>query len=594
MKTILPIAALLLALTVRLSMSQAPAQAPNPTVTGTIEGIITRSGTTEPIPGVTVQLNISNAGRGAGIGPDGDVLSSLTDEKGHFSFNGLRPGQYVMRYTLTGYFIPPNGVQSNVTVNAAARGNLLFALDTKQPAEFAITMIPGGVISGRVSDSNGRPIINGQMFALRVTYQDGQRTLSPVNNAMTNDRGEYRIYGLEPGEYYVRCQYRRTSNAPGGLQDTFRAYFPGVAEPNSASPVTVRSGTETSGTNIASRLVSTVTVSGTVIVPPSLEPTPPADIPLGARGGQVLVGVLSASTFYLVSVDGGLRDDAIAISNALSGMADRSAGKFEIHNVLPGRYDLYTTIRTNPADVQEQRIGHAFIDVGNQDLMNVSIPIQPGVELKARFTSTDAASVLQAPTQLTLRMRNGAPAVVQRAETAFGRGGARGSSEWRVYTGLPEGVYALDSPMQSLRDAYLADIRQGDRSIYETGTVVIGSTTPDPVELILAWPAGSIDATVLNASGKPAADAAVMLIPSGDRRQNLLLYKRGATNADGKVTLGALAPGSYKLFAWENIPNGAELNAEFMRVYEERGVPVTIEAGTPLKVQIPLISAGNP
>jgi hypothetical protein len=226
--------------------------------------------------------------------------------------------------------------------------------------------------------------------------------------------------------------------------------------------------------------------------------------------------------------------------------------------------------------------------------MDVSIPIQPGVELKVRFASSDTAAVAQAPPQLTLRMRNGVPAILQQVASAGGRGGARGSSDWRVYPGLAEGLYALDSPLQSLRDAYLSDIRQGDRSIYETGTVVIGSSVPDPVELILARPAASIEGTVLNPSGKPASGAAVILIPNGDRRQNLLLYKRGTSSESGKVTLGALAPGAYKLFAWESIPNGAELNAEFMRECEDRGVPVTIEAGAQLKVQLSLISARTP
>jgi hypothetical protein len=299
----------------------------------------------------------------------------------------------------------------------------------------------------------------------------------------------------------------------------------------------------------------------------------------------------SATSFYLISLDGGLRDDNSAIPNSINLFADRSTGKFEIHNVRPGRYDIYTMIRTNPADAQERRIGHATINVGNQDLTDVHIPIQPGVELKVRFTSSDAAAAAQAPPQLNLRMRNGLPAILQQPAPA-GRGGARGardSSEWRVFTGLSEGSYTLESPLQLLRDAYIADIRQGDRSIYETGTIVIGSSTPDPVELILARPAASIEGTVLNTSGKPAADASVILIPNGDHRQNHLLYKRGTANADGKVSLIALAPGAYKLFAWESIPSGAELNAEFMREYEDRGIPVTIEAGAQLKVQIPLI-----
>jgi hypothetical protein len=596
MKTLFPIAALLFAFAAKLYVSQTPPQTPLQSATGVIEGIITRAGTTEPIPGVAMQL-ISRST------PNPTSFDTFTDEAGHFTFKDLLAGQYQMRYTLAGYFNSPDGVQSNATLNSGGRGTatafLLFTLDTKQPAQFAIAMIPGGVISGRVSDSNGRPIISGLMTALQVTYQDGLRTLSSAKTSMTNDRGEFRIFGLEPGEYYVRCEYPVTSGAAGGSRDTLRAYFPGVFEPNSASPVRVRSGAETGGTNIATRPGNAVTVSGTVVLPPSLTGNPQTDVPLGARGNNIGFGAASA-TFYLISLEGGLRDGTQAIPNALTGTADRSAGKFEIHNVRPGRYDLYTMIRTNPADAQEQHVGHASITVGNQDVTGVNIPIEPGVDLKVRFTGNDPAAVSQAPLQLRVVMRNGAPAAAQRGAGGFGpaanRGGARGgsSSDWRVYSGMIEGSYSLESQLALLRDAYIADIKQGDRSIYETGTVVIGNITPDPVELILARPAGSIDGTVVNASGKPASGASVVLIPNGDRRQNHLLYKRGTTNDSGKVTLGALAPDAYKLFAWENLPNGAELNADFMKDFEERGVPVTIEAGAQLKVQVPLIPAGSP
>jgi len=601
MKTILPIAVLLLAFAAQRSVSQTPLAAPQ-AATGVIEGIITRAGTTESIPGVTVQLNVTQAARGAGITPDQPALDSVTDEAGHFIFKNLYAGPYQMRYVLDGFFFAPEGVRANVTVSrpgtaGAQAATLAFALDLKQPIKLALEMIPGGVISGRVSDSNGRPVAAGQVAAMRIAYQDGQRILTAAKTAPTNDRGDYRLFGLEPGEYYVRSEYRRAATVPSNGQDIFRAYFPGVEDPNSAAPTTVRSGTESSGTNIAIRSSTTVTISGTVILPPSLMPGPEAEVPIGARGGTPQVGAATATLFYLVPLDAaGLRDDTVTFPNSIFGAADRSAGKFEIRGVRPGRYDLYTIVRTNPVNAQERYAGHASVSVGNQDLAGVNLTISAGVELRARFTSMDPAAVTQAPTQLSIRARNGLPSAIQQVSQAGARGarGARGgvSNDWHLYPGLSEGMYVLDSPLQSLRDTYVADIRQGEKSIYDTATIVVGSTAPDPVEVILARPAASIDGTVLNASGKPAAGVSVMLIPNGDRRQNPLLYKRGITNTDGKVALGALAPGSYKLFAWESILSGAELNAEFIREYEERGVPVTIEAGVQLKVQLPLIEKG--
>ena len=597
-KTLFSVAILALAVAVKLGTSQTPpAVAQN--AAGVIQGTITRAGTPEPIPGVTVQLNIAQAARSAGITPNQTVLDTTTDEMGHFEFPNLVPGAYQLRYQLDGYFPASEEIKSNVALGSivgnagfrvAGRGSvqiLAFRLDVKQPVALGIPMIPGGVISGRISDSDGRPIVSGQVSAMVLTYTDGQRTLGNIKSAMTNDRGEYRLFGLEPGEYYVRTEYRRPSPSGTSL-DTFRAYFPGVQTANDASTVSVRGGTESSGTNITIRPAITVKVSGTVILPPSL--TPPA-APVTGPGAlpAPLVGAASAAAFYLEPLDAvGIRDDSLVLSNSLTAIADRAAGKFEIRNVLPGRYDLYTMVRTNPANAQERHVGHAAIIVGNQDLDGINISISPGVDLRARVTSKDPAAASQTQVQLTLRSRTAVPAGLLQS-TAAGARGAQTNDSWRTFPALPEGQYVLDSPLALLRDAYVADIRQGDKSIYETGTVVVGSSNAEDVEVILARPAATITGTVQNAAGKLAANSSVVLIPNGDRRQNPMLYKRATSGTDGNFSLGALAPGAYKLFAWEALPNGAELNSDFLKQYEERGLPVAIEAGMQLKTVLPLI-----
>jgi hypothetical protein len=81
----------------------------------------------------------------------------------------------------------------------------------------------------------------------------------------------------------------------------------------------------------------------------------------------------------------------------------------------------------------------------------------------------------------------------------------------------------------------------------------------------------------------------VSLIPEGIRRENLLLYKR-ASLTDGRFAMTDLPPGNYKLYAWEDLPTGADENAEFMGQYEQRGRTVVVRAGMAAPdVALPLI-----
>jgi len=312
-------------------------------------------------------------------------------------------------------------------------------------------------------------------------------------------------------------------------------------------------------------------------LPPS--PAAPA-APNGARGQL-------PPNFYLVSNDNaGIREDG-SYSQTYFGTAEElAAGKFELRGVRPGRYDLYV-VQRDPDNLQARSGGHIEVNVGNQDVTGVRVVLTPGADLRLRFISSDANLLTQAPTQVRLISRNSLPAgIVQQVLLSN-----QNPADWRVYSGVFEGPYYLDSPLASLRNAYIADVRQGEKSIYDSGTIMVGSSSAEPVEIVLASPSATIAGNVQAADGKPAAGIQVVLMPNGPRRQNPLLYKRAVSGADGQFTLPSLAPGAYKIFAWENLPSGAELNAEFMKAFEESGVAVTIEAGAQLKIQVPVIPA---
>jgi hypothetical protein len=135
--------------------------------------------------------------------------------------------------------------------------------------------------------------------------------------------------------------------------------------------------------------------------------------------------------------------------------------------------------------------------------------------------------------------------------------------------------------------AYVADIRQGGTSVMDNGFVHDQSGTP--VQIVVDANGGTLQGTVVNADGKPAANATVVLVPPQARRQNALLYKNVTTNETGNFTVRGVSPGPYTIFAWESVLPTAWQNAEFLSKYEARGQQINLSATSVGEVQLNVI-----
>jgi hypothetical protein len=114
-----------------------------------------------------------------------------------------------------------------------------------------------GVITGSVSNSENEPQVGVSVLALETHYSQGSRRLGIIGQVTTDDRGQYRIYGLKPGQYYV-CAFeparhetmRRPKGAPP--QDSYiSTFYPNVHEASKASPIRIQPASEMAGINIS-------------------------------------------------------------------------------------------------------------------------------------------------------------------------------------------------------------------------------------------------------------------------------------------------------------------------------------------------------
>jgi hypothetical protein len=90
---------------------------------------------------------------------------------------------------------------------------------------------------------------------------------------------------------------------------------------------------------------------------------------------------------------------------------------------------------------------------------------------------------------------------------------------------------------------------------------------------------------------KVVPGATVVLVPEARRRSNGALYVVGTSDASGRFTLRGVAPGEYKVFAWESIPAFAYQNSTFIAKHEERGNLVNVGQSGTATVELTVIPA---
>jgi protocatechuate 3,4-dioxygenase beta subunit len=502
-------------------------------------------------------------------------VSGATDPAGRFTFRNLAPGQYMVRAQRDGYFGATPGVVGTFGTLVTSPATVVAG---GMPTEVALRMVRGATISGRVRDAKGQPVPNLNVATYQIGYRDGRETLNAGTAKATDDRGEFRIFWVAPGEYYVaaapfidRVALAAAAVAAGMTipprQESLpRTFHPSAADARSASRLTISEGAEVTGIDITVSPAATVKVTGRIVNSVS---------PQGVR----------ATNFYLLPRDPDALSDTAVIPFANSSTAP---GEFEIRGVAPGSYDLVTTV---PDANGRQYPGRTVIEVGARDLEGVILSIHPGVEVKARVLIDGqlvAASGGRGIRAL-LRSKEVYPAPF---DTYVSNGAIIDEAGVCVFPSVPEGSYSITVTGMP-NNSFVADIREGGRSIYDSG-IVINDRPPGPIDVMVNSGAQSIRGTVRDAQGKPAPTATVVVVPPAARRQNALLYKTYRTNFNGEFLLNNVAPGEYKLFAWESLPNSAYLNPSFMARYESLGQAVTIAAGGNLNFDLKLIPGADP
>lgn len=521
-----------------------------PQAAATLQGMVVRAADGTPLKKAEVTLfstDSDDRGRSA---------AATTGMDGRFAFSNLQPGRYQITATRNGYVRAQYGQPAP---NASGTPITLAAGQTVK--DVLIRLNAAAVISGRVVDEDGEAMQNVRVQVMRWVYRNGGRQLTPAGGAgSTNDLGEYRVSGLPPGRYIVSAflfrarPFRGDGNIQVSTEDSGGAderyapvFYPNVLDGGQAVPVPVRAGEEVPSINFRMTPVITVHVRGTLRTS------------TGEPAANVMVRLVPRSG---------------VLQPMRRGNSTNERGAFDIDGVTPGSYLLLAvadeTVRYI-ANVSRASGGNSpslasewlrqDIEVAGSDV-ETSTVLQPAVEMRGQVRLEAGADLSGVTPRISLNSRNvgerGA-AVTLNKDMTFSAPNVFGGEYSLNISGLPQNVYVKSA-------------RAGDEDLLENGLRVQGRVAP--IDIVLSGAAGHIEGNAVDDQRQALASARIILAP--DRRSRYDLYKVVTADAAGHFSLRGIAPGSYKLFAFESVDEGAWLDPDFIAAFEDFGHAVSV------------------
>lgn len=507
---------------------------------GSVSGVVLAAdGSNRPIPRARVMLRPLESRQD---------FATLSDPSGRFVFSRVPAGRYTMTVTKSAYLPSHYGTGEGVL----PPGLPVTVEEGKPAGGLTLRLVRGGVITGRVIDEHGLPVVGARIQVLQP-FGDDRRLLPIVITGapITDDHGVYRIYGLQAGSYAVAAQTGAGSGLPsiqmiGDLRHASNPdrpvtyapmYYPGSPLAFEASLVEVTAGGETPGIDIPTRLVPSSRIDGSVVtadgqavgfVQIQLLPRPPAQLQQAGR-----------STGGRTSGDGRQQE-------------------FTIADVVPGRYTLIARAvdRSSPAPsatVNALLWAQQDLDVMGDDIAGVSLALRPAVPLAGRviFEGTTADAIPDSRTLRVTLVPSGAAAVTtvqipaQVDDTGHfvvsnvvpGRYTLSVSALSLVGTS-PPGIWTLASAMAAGRDLldYPLDVQPGQ-------------TTPEVV-LTYTNQTSELSGRLLDAAGRPIRTMSILLFGT-DRavwsRESRRVRAPIRPADDGSFRFLNLPPGEYFL-----------------------------------------------
>lgn len=429
----------------------------------------------------------------------------VTDAKGEYRIANVPSGNYTVSPTASAYvFAGDSNGERSLIINGS-----------ETVEDFDFSLIRGGVITGKVVDPDGQPMIEEEVYAFSPR-DPGFGSVRPA--AITDDRGIYRIFALRPGSYVVAAakdDVRYTRNPRPGPY--VRTFYPGVTDSAQATVIEVSDGSEATDVDITfSRPLVTYTASGRIVSGETGEPLP--DVPYGL-----------------------IRFGGSGQSRTLTpGIVTNSRGEFKLENLPPGQY----SVLVEPQSERGFRGEELRFQIVDQDVPNLVVRTVKGASLSGVVVLDGTAG-----TEVIERLRDRRLVVFVATESPRRSGTSGVSTMLRPdgtfrFGGLPTGnaifMFGGSRPFRIIRVERDGVIQHGGIEVKQ-GEDVRG------VRIVASYSDAAIRGTVEIQNGTIPAKG--QLLVRAKKLDGSALYFPAQVDTRGQFVIYNLSAGTYEVSA---------------------------------------------
>jgi len=501
-----------------------------------VSGIVIRSQDSAPLKNATVQL-VNEADREHNI-------ATKTSAEGHFELKNVPPAQYKLRVSRNGY------VTQELNQKKPGDPGATFSLRVGQRAsDLVFKMARAAVISGKVFDEDGEPMVGVSVRAVHREFTNGRKGFGVAGDSTTDDRGEFRLFGLPTGRYYISAQLSGWDHVVGdpefsgsdkdnGKKGYAKVYYPSALEVAKASSIYVKEGEEAPSIDIFMKEVTVYSVRGTVQL---LFPHK------GTSDTRVIVTRRVQNPGWETAGESAVKTD----------------GSFLVPELAPGEY----TVRGFYFEQDKFYSTQEDIDVLNADVDSLMLPLAPGTEIPGHLLWDGKPSLEGERVSVFLSSEE---------SEVFGRNGWANVEENNQFTmkEVSQGTFRINVGGVS-KDCYVKDIHFGETPLPDH-VLHFKRGLSGPLDVTVSSKGARIQGMVTNSESIPVAGVWVVAVPEESKRNLHELFKSVTTDQYGRYDLRGLAPGAYSIFSWDGVEREEWEDPDFLKTNGTKGIPIEV------------------